>query len=105
MKNFLLRKDGGGMFEKIAEQLLEVADSKKAEKMAAYMRNQFTFLGISAADRKLICKDFYKEIKGQAIGWSLRDYSKVNSEWVKKFINEHREGLSALSIREASKYL
>ncbi len=56
------------MFEKIAEQLLEVADSKKAEKMAAYMRNQFTFLGISAADRKLICKDFYKEVKGQAIG-------------------------------------
>lgn len=228
MQNFLLRKDGGVMFEKIAEQLLEVADSKKAEKMAAYMRNQFTFLGISATDRKLICKDFYKAIKGQAIdwkfvfdcwdcpyrelqyvaigyltvlkkklipadissiqqlaqtkswwdtidgldklmgeiasnypetkviliqwsisedfwlrriaidhqllrkhetdtellqlilennlnqseffinkaiGWSLRDYSKVNPEWVKKFINEHREGLSALSIREASKYL
>ena len=41
----------------------------------------------------------------KAIGWSLRDYSKVNPAWVRMFIERHREGLSALSIREASKYL
>ncbi len=41
----------------------------------------------------------------KAIGWSLRDYSKTNPEWVRKFIMRHREAMSSLSIREASKYI
>lgn len=41
----------------------------------------------------------------KAIGWSLRDFSKTNPEWVRIFIEENKAGLSALSIREASKYL
>ncbi|MGX7197252.1 DNA alkylation repair protein [Enterococcus olivae] len=41
----------------------------------------------------------------KAIGWSLRDYSKTNPEWVRAFIEENKTGLSSLSIREASKYL
>ena len=41
----------------------------------------------------------------KAIGWSLRDYSKVNPEWVKDFLDKYKESLSALSIKEASKYL
>ncbi len=41
----------------------------------------------------------------KAIGWSLRSYSKVNDSWVKTFIDRHKDGLSALSIREASKYI
>jgi 3-methyladenine DNA glycosylase AlkD len=40
----------------------------------------------------------------KAIGWALREYSKVNSTSVKKFIDQHND-LSTLSIREASKYL
>ena len=39
----------------------------------------------------------------KAIGWSLREYSKTDKEWVREFITEHK--LSKLSIREASKYL
>lgn len=39
----------------------------------------------------------------KAIGWSLREYSKVNPSAVIKFINENE--LQNLSIREASKYL
>lgn len=39
----------------------------------------------------------------KAIGWSLREYSKVNKEWVKEFLENNK--LSSLSIREASKYL
>ena len=39
----------------------------------------------------------------KAIGWSLREYSKVNKEWVKEFIKNNK--LSSLSIREASKYI
>ncbi|MDR0489050.1 MAG: DNA alkylation repair protein [Propionibacteriaceae bacterium] len=41
----------------------------------------------------------------KAIGWSLREYSKTNPDWVRTFINEHREKMASLSIREASKYL
>ncbi len=41
----------------------------------------------------------------KAIGWSLRDYSKVNPDWVREFLASHQNGLSALSIKEASKYL
>jgi 3-methyladenine DNA glycosylase AlkD len=39
----------------------------------------------------------------KAIGWALREYSKTNAEWVRQFIRKHK--LSALSVREASKYL
>lgn len=41
----------------------------------------------------------------KAIGWSLREYSKTNPDWVRNFINSIPTGLSKLSIREASKYL
>lgn len=41
----------------------------------------------------------------KAIGWSLREYSKTNPEWVRKFINKYRSQMSKLSINEASKYI
>ena len=41
----------------------------------------------------------------KAIGWALRDYSKTNPDWVRDFIQRHREEMAALSIREGSKYL
>lgn len=41
----------------------------------------------------------------KAIGWSLRDYSKCNPEWVKDFISRYEDKMSNLSIREASKYI
>ena len=41
----------------------------------------------------------------KAIGWSLRDYSKTNPDWVRDFIKRHKENMANLSIREASKYL
>ena len=41
----------------------------------------------------------------KAIGWSLREYSKVNSEFVREFIEKNKDEMSKLSIREASKYL
>ena len=41
----------------------------------------------------------------KAIGWALRDYSKINPEWVASFIEKNRERMAELSIREASKYL
>ena len=41
----------------------------------------------------------------KAIGWALRDYSKVNPEWVRDFIVKHKDELDKLSIKEASKYI
>lgn len=41
----------------------------------------------------------------KAIGWSLRDYSKVNPNWVRDFLARYQNQLSALSKKEAGKYL
>lgn len=41
----------------------------------------------------------------KAIGWSLREYSKTNPDWVGAFIERYRDRLAPLSIKEASKYL
>lgn len=56
---------------------------------------------------KIICNNLGSNefFVNKAIGWSLRDYSKVNPEWVKGFLTKYKEQLSTLSIKEASKYL
>ena len=41
----------------------------------------------------------------KAIGWSLREYSKVKPEWVAQFIEKYGEKMNYLSIKEASKLL
>jgi 3-methyladenine DNA glycosylase AlkD len=41
----------------------------------------------------------------KAIGWSLREYGKTNPDWVRAFIEGHRAGMAALSVREGGKYL
>lgn len=41
----------------------------------------------------------------KAIGWSLREYSKTNPQWVKSFIDKHYNKMDRLSIREGSKYI
>lgn len=41
----------------------------------------------------------------KAIGWSLRDYSKTNPNWVRNFVEKYKNQMDKLSIREASKYL
>ncbi|MDD2216321.1 MAG: DNA alkylation repair protein [Eubacteriales bacterium] len=41
----------------------------------------------------------------KAIGWSLRDYSKTDPDWVRDFINRYHDKLAPLSIKEGSKYL
>lgn len=41
----------------------------------------------------------------KAIGWSLRAYSKTDPDWVRDFIERHRDEMSPLSLREASKYI
>jgi 3-methyladenine DNA glycosylase AlkD len=41
----------------------------------------------------------------KAIGWSLREYAKVEPRWVAAFVKEREDRLSGLSRREALKHL
>jgi 3-methyladenine DNA glycosylase AlkD len=41
----------------------------------------------------------------KAIGWALREFSKTDERAVRSFVGKHRDDLSALSLREAFKWL
>ncbi len=41
----------------------------------------------------------------KAIGWVLREYSKIDPQWVEQFVETYQEGLSGLSKREALKHI
>lgn len=41
----------------------------------------------------------------KAIGWALRDYSKTNPDWVRKFIEKNKDKMAKLSMKEGSKYI
>jgi len=41
----------------------------------------------------------------KAIGWSLRDYSKTNPDWVRWFIDKYKDRMAGLSVREGGKYI
>jgi 3-methyladenine DNA glycosylase AlkD len=41
----------------------------------------------------------------KAIGWALREYGRIDGEWVKSFVSDHSFELSLLSQREALKNL
>lgn len=41
----------------------------------------------------------------KAIGWSLREYSKTDPDWVVDFVREHRDSLSKVSVNEALRYI
>jgi len=49
----------------------------------------------NAADREFFIR--------KAIGWALREYARVDPEWVRRFVAEHE--LSPLSVREALKHV
>jgi 3-methyladenine DNA glycosylase AlkD len=41
----------------------------------------------------------------KAIGWALRQHARVDPESVARFVNDHRDELSGLSYREATKHI
>lgn len=47
-----------------------------------YMRNKFNFFGIKDKPRRKATREFMQK----AIGWSLREYSRIGPEVVKNFI-------------------
>jgi len=41
----------------------------------------------------------------KGIGWALRDYARTDPTWVRGYVRDHRDRLSPLSLREATKHL
>jgi 3-methyladenine DNA glycosylase AlkD len=56
-------------------------------------------------DYCLQCADEREFFIRKAIGWALRQYARSNPVAVHHFLDTHREKLSGLSLREASKHL
>lgn len=54
-----------------------------------------------------ICNNFGSTefFVNKAIGWSLREYSKTDAQWVRDFLAKYEDKLVKLSIKEAGKYL
>ena len=89
--------------------------------MLDWSKDQDFWLRRIAIDHQLMCKDLTDTdllaevicnnfgqtefFINKAIGWSLRNYSKVNPDWVRAFIDQHASQMASLSIREGSKYL
>ena len=48
------------------------------------------------------CTDFFAR---KAIGWALRQYADTDADAVRRFLTEHTDALSPLTVREASKHL
>jgi 3-methyladenine DNA glycosylase AlkD len=73
--------------------LRAAANAESAAKMSAYMRGQFPFLGLPTPERRKLSREF------------LKDKSKSAPDWVRGFVERHKDSLAPLSIREASKYI
>jgi 3-methyladenine DNA glycosylase AlkD len=61
-----------------------------------------TDLLFEACERRMHETEFFIR---KAIGWALRDYARTDPVAVAAFVTEHREDLSGLSYREATKHL
>ena len=64
--------------------------------------NTDTDLLFDACARTAHEKDFFIR---KAIGWALRQHSRIDPGEVRGFVERHRDELSGLSLREATKYL
>lgn len=60
------------MINNIISSLYQNKDPEKAVKMAAYMKDNFPFLGIQKPQRELLTKEFLKQAKKEkAIDWDI----------------------------------
>ena len=109
-----------GYILKVKQQGVEVSGGNdpydteaymKAQKMAGslstLLRNAFGNMHTVAYSQEELVNNFGSSefFINKAIGWSLRDYSKTNQDWVRNFVETHKDKMDKLSIREASKYL
>jgi 3-methyladenine DNA glycosylase AlkD len=99
----------GYYFNKFPEQIHPVTERWIASKNIWLMRSAILFqLGYKEKTDKELLAHIIKETKYEqdffirkGIGWALREYAKVNPDWVWEFV--HTEELSPLSYKEAIK--
>jgi 3-methyladenine DNA glycosylase AlkD len=86
--------------------LVPVADPWRAPAMAAYLKGVAPFLGLgilfAACEANLADRDPFMR---KGIGWGLRDAARWHPDEVRAFLAAHRDRMSALSIREATRHL
>ena len=123
LKQFILKKSWWDTIDNLDMTIgaLALKDSNVNKILLEWSLDENIWLRRIAIDHQLLRKEktntellekILKNNLGQteffinkAIGWALRDYSKTNPEWVKTFIEENKEKMAKLSIKEASKYL
>lgn len=66
-------------FDDLLRDMENAGDSEQAAKMSAYMRNQFTFLGIPTPKRRALCKGYFKAAKME----NTVDWEFINTCWKK----------------------
>lgn len=96
-------------YPELSAEMLKWADSQNIwlRRVAIDFQQKFKEQTDTALLSEIICKNFGSDefFINKAIGWSLREFSKQNKEWVSEFIAKNSENMSPLSRREASKYL
>jgi 3-methyladenine DNA glycosylase AlkD len=109
----------------VRASLRAAADPARAPGMEAYMESAMPFLGVQAPALQRICRETLKAAPPddwrdavllwreadreffvrKAVGWALREYSKSDGDWVRRYVREREDRLSPLSRREALKWL
>ena len=84
-------------YEGLFEELEALRDEKYAVRMAAYMRNQFPFLGISAVPRRAVCKPYFSKAKKA----KMIDFDFVDACFAKKEREFHTVAIDYLSTIKA----
>lgn len=64
-------------FYSLYNDFAENANSMQSQKMSAYMRNLFPFLGIPTPKRRSLCKSYFKQAKSE----NIVDWSFINKCW------------------------
>jgi 3-methyladenine DNA glycosylase AlkD len=87
------------------KELRDAANAENAAQMAAYMKNQFEFLGVKSPERRAVSKDL---LKTKPVDWALiqahweapeREFQYVAADWLDKQKNGLTpEDLPRLSI-------
>jgi 3-methyladenine DNA glycosylase AlkD len=115
------------MVEHLTNEMKRQSDPEKAAGMQASLKTDQPFYSVQSTPRRKIFRDAVKAFDiasreeyervilelcheqeffiRKAIGWILRDYSYTNPDRVKRFVNEHEDSLSGLSMREALKQI
>ena len=94
---------------RVSELMIEWSNSDNIWLKRTAIQHQLTYKEKTNAEliERIIlnCLNTNEFFVNKAIGWSLREYSKTDAEWVRNFISKHKDELSVLSIKEASKYI